>query len=145
LGGLAENLGFWLKIQFSGDSKVWHAACNRKIRSEQPVKNFEVLKTQGEIKTMAIQKKSLITNLSATKKAVVASHSASPATSAPATLSPASRNFKAAGAKNFKAVGAKNFKAAGAKNFKAAGAKNFKAAGAKNFKAAGAKNFKAIS
>ena len=83
---------------------------------------------------MAIQKKSLITNLSATKKAVVASHTAAP-TSAPATLSPRGMNLKSAGAKSFKAAGAKSFKAAGAKSFKAAGAKSFKSAGAKSMRA----------
>ncbi len=83
---------------------------------------------------MAIQKKSLITNLSATKKAVVASNSSAP-TSSPATLNPGRMLLKSAGAKNFKSVGAKNFKSAGAKNFKSAGAKNFKSTGAKNFRA----------
>lgn len=75
---------------------------------------------------MAIQKKSLITNLTATKKAVVASNSAASASVSPSTLSPAARNFKSTGAKNFKASGAKSFKAAGPKNFRAVGAKNFK-------------------
>ena len=65
---------------------------------------------------MAIQKKSLITNLSATKKAVVASRSATPASATSSVLSPvhvlqgssalkAVASFKSLkGAQHFKAV-----------------------------------------
>lgn len=63
---------------------------------------------------MAIQKKSLITNLSATKKAVVASRSG--ISTSPATANPVARNLKAP--KAFKATASmKSMKAA--KNFKA--------------------------